>query len=80
MNTPDLKTFLKDSKLKANKCDQCDYVSVKACNLKRHLKIHSGAKIHKCQECDFVSALAANLRTHMKTHFRETMKLLGQAI
>ena len=33
---------------KSNKCNQCDFVSFQAGNLRRHLKTHSGEKLIKC--------------------------------
>ena len=33
---------------KSNKCNQCDFASIQAGNLRRHLKTHSGEKTNKC--------------------------------
>ena len=49
-----------------NKCNQCEYASSKASNLRRHLEMHSGEKQNKCNQCDFASSQAGNLRTHLK--------------
>ena len=49
---------------KANKCNQCDYASSQASNLRTHLKTHSGEKLNNCDQCDF----ACWLRTHLKSH------------
>ena len=38
----------------AHKCDQADYTSYQASNLRRHLKTHSGEKSNKCNQCDSV--------------------------
>ena len=38
---------------KSEKCNQCDYVSFGAGDLRRHLKIHSGEKSEKCNQCDY---------------------------
>ena len=38
---------------KSNKCNQSDYASFKAGNLRTHLKTHSGEKLNKCNQCDF---------------------------
>ena len=35
---------------KSNKCNQCDYASSQAGDLKRHLKMHSGEKTNKCNQ------------------------------
>ena len=53
---------------KSHKCNQCDYASIQAGNLKRHLKMHSGEKSNKCNQCDFASSQAGHLRAHLKTH------------
>ena len=52
---------------KQNKCNQRDYASSHASNLRTHLKAHSGEKSNKCDQCDF----AYWLRTHLKTHSGE---------
>ena len=57
-----------DKVIKSNKCNQCDYASSHAGNLRQHLKIHSGEKSHKCNQCLFASSQACNLRRHLKTH------------
>ena len=35
----------------------------RACDLKRHLKIHSGEKSYQCNLCDYASVQAGNFRT-----------------
>ena len=56
---------------KPYKCNQCDFASVAAFNLRTHMKTHSGEKPNKCNQCDFASAYSKSLRTHLKTHSRE---------
>ena len=56
---------------KLNKCNQCDYASSEAGDLRKHLKTHSGEKPNKCNQCDFASAQASNLRRHFNTHSGE---------
>ena len=56
---------------KSYKCNQCEYASVQAVDLRRHLKSHSGEKLFKCGLCDFASVWAVALRTHLKTHSGE---------
>ena len=41
----------KHSGEKSNKCSQCDFISSRADNLRRHLKSHSGEKPNKCNQC-----------------------------
>ena len=50
---------------KSYKCNQCDYASALAWNLRTHLKNHSGIKTNKCNQCDFASMWAGSLRTHI---------------
>ena len=53
---------------KSHKCNQCDYTSLDARNLRRHLKAHSGEKSNKCNQCNFASSWATALRRHVRTH------------
>ena len=64
--------------IKSNKCNQCDYASSHAGNLRQHSKIHSGKKSNKCKQCNFASSRAGNLRTHLKTHSGEKEKKCNQ--
>ena len=47
-----------DNVIKSQKCNQCDYASSCARNLRTHLKTHlktlSGEKSKKCNQCDYV--------------------------
>ena len=56
---------------KLKKCDQCDYASTRAGDLRRHLKTHNGEKPNKCNLCDHASSHPGNLRTHLKIHSGE---------
>ena len=56
---------------KSNKCNQCDFASSRAGDLRRHLKTHIGEKSNKCNQCDFASTQAGDLRRHLKTHSGE---------
>ena len=49
-----------DNVIKSNKCNQCDYASSQAGDLKTHLKMHSGEKPYKCNQCDFASSRAGD--------------------
>ena len=63
---------------KPNKCNQCDYASAPAGNLRRHLKTHSGEKSNKCNQCDYASSRADSLRTHLKMHSGEKANKCNQ--
>ena len=63
---------------KSNKCNQCDYASSDAGNLRRHLKTHSGEKSNKCNQCDFASSHAGDLRRHLTKHSGEKYKKCNQ--
>ena len=65
-----ISSFLKThSGEKSNKCNQCDFASSRAGDLRRHLKTHIiGEKSNKCNQCDFASTQAGDLRRHLKTH------------
>ena len=56
---------------KWNKCNQCDFASSKADDLRRHLKSHSGEKSNKCNQCDYASSQAGGLKIHLKMHCGE---------
>ena len=67
---------------KTYKCNQCDFASVQADNLRTHLKSHL-RKAYKCNKCDFASVRADNLRRHLKKHTNATnatLHLYRQAI
>ena len=53
---------------KPNKCNNCDFASAQAGNLRTHLIKHSGVKLHKCNQCDFTSYRKRNMTTHLETH------------
>ena len=59
---------------KSYKCNQCDFASIEAHNLRNHLKAHSGEKSNKCNQCEFASSQAGNLKTHLKTHSEKSNK------
>ena len=66
--------------VKSNKCNQCNYASSQAGNLRTHLKIHSGEKSYKCNQCDYASSRAGNLRTHLKKHSGEKPNKCSQCV
>ena len=59
------------SREKSNKCNQCDYISSQAGNLKRHMQTHYGEKFNKCNQCNFASSRTDILRRHLKIHIGE---------
>ena len=61
---------------KPNTCNQCDYASSQAGDLRRHLKTHSGEKSNKCNQCDYASSQAGDLKRHLKTHNVENNKTM----
>ena len=67
-----------DNVIKSHKCNQCEYASSHAGNLRQHLKTHSGEKSNKCNQCDFATSQAGNLRTHLKTHSGEKSNKCNQ--
>ncbi|KAL3309888.1 hypothetical protein Ciccas_011555, partial [Cichlidogyrus casuarinus] len=46
-------------------CDHCDYKATTQSNLKRHLRIHFGARPYKCPHCDYRSVELDALRKHV---------------
>ena len=55
----------------AHNCNQCEYTSSRAGNLRLHLETHSGERSNKCNQCDFASSWASSLRVHLKIHSGE---------
>ena len=68
---------IRDTK-NGEKCNQCEYTSSLASNLKRHLKTHSREKPNQCSRCVFASAQAGDLRRHSKTHSGEKSNKCNQ--
>ena len=50
-----------------NKCNECNFASSRAGDLRRHLKTHSGEKPNKCHQCDYASLRVSGLKRHLKT-------------
>ena len=57
-----------DNVIKSNKCNQCDYASSRAGNLRTHLIKHTGEKSDKCNQCDYATSDRRNFFKHLKTH------------
>ena len=60
---------------KSNKCNQCDYATAHAGNLRTHFKMHSGEKPNKCNQCDYASSEAVKLRRHLKAQWRKVKQM-----
>ena len=55
-------------KVRAFKCNFCDYETSKNCILKKHIEsVHEGNKPFKCKLCEYESALKGNLKTHIRS-------------
>jgi phage host-nuclease inhibitor protein Gam len=49
-------------------CQQCEYVSKRLADLKRHVKdVHDKIRDLKCHICDYKSSQSSNLKQHIKT-------------
>ena len=47
-------------------CDQCDYVSTKSWNLKKHVEAkHEGVK-YQCDQCDYTATFSRSIKTHIE--------------
>ena len=72
----------KNSGEKSNRCNQCDYASSQADNLRSHLKTCIEEKSNKCNKCEFGCSDPSSLRSHMKSQINATsvtLSLLRQA-
>ncbi|KAG0723547.1 Zinc finger protein 296 [Chionoecetes opilio] len=49
-------------------CEACGRHFTCSTSLRRHLKIHTGAKPHACLHCAFSCNRLSNLRRHMTRH------------
>uniref|UniRef100_A0A146L773 Myoneurin n=2 Tax=Lygus hesperus TaxID=30085 RepID=A0A146L773_LYGHE len=59
---------LKDEKRHA--CKNCDYRGVKASDVKRHMRTHTGERPFACNSCDYRAAANYSLRRHIMTTHR----------
>ena len=49
----------------------CNFASIHAGDLRKHLKTPSGEKSFKCNQCDFLIIQAGDFRKHLKTPLGE---------
>ena len=56
---------------KSNHCKKCGFASLRADDLRTHMKTHSGGKLYQCNQCDYASTQASSLRTHLNAHLGE---------
>ena len=56
------KKFTNTSKKGEGKCNQCNYESSQAGNLRAHLKTHSGEKSNNCNTCNYASSRRGDLK------------------
>ena len=61
-----------------NKCNDCDYASCRADDLKTHLKMHIWEKSNNCSQCKFASSHECNLRKPLRTHSGEKSNKCNQ--
>ena len=54
-----------------HECSKCNFTTLIASQLEKHLRTHQGEKPFACQYCPFRSNQQGNLRTHMRTHTGE---------
>ena len=69
------KTFENSHWKKSLKCNQSDYASVLARNLRRHLKTYSGKKSLKCNQCDNAFVQTGSLPTSENSLPRKVVQL-----
>ena len=62
---------------KLNKCNQFNFASHQAGNLRRHLKIHGGEKSNKCTYCDFACTDPSSfvVETYENTQWRKVKQM-----
>ena len=61
----------RDQGRKVFTCHVCSKKFNQSCNLKTHMRIHTGERPFECPECGRFFTNKVNLQTHMRTHTGE---------
>ncbi|XP_064093116.1 longitudinals lacking protein, isoforms H/M/V-like isoform X18 [Macrobrachium nipponense] len=54
-------------------CPTCGYVSMDVCDLRKHIRTHTGEKPYACTLCSYRSTQSSNLKTHYRKHHPESV-------
>ncbi|KAK7025956.1 hypothetical protein SK128_023823 [Halocaridina rubra] len=54
-----------------NHCEECGASFASTCNLRSHMRIHSGVRPHECEVCGKAFLQSSNLKAHKRVHTGE---------